>query len=83
MRSRPDGVYRKPGIPVHLEIRIDSKLRNVGFLALSGHSVEYAVQQVGSEIQGFAYPYHGTKPIGLHGCEDRGVLPVLVDEGLG
>ncbi len=31
----PDRLYGKPGIPVHLEIRIDSKHRKFGFLALS------------------------------------------------
>ncbi len=41
--SRPSGdevyrheVYRKPGISVPLEMRVDGKHRNVGFLALSG-----------------------------------------------
>ena len=29
-------VYRKPGVSVPLEMRVDSKHRNVGFLALSG-----------------------------------------------
>ena len=49
-------VYRKPGITVHLEMGVDSKHRNVGFLALSGRCTVTSLTTASSQqrkSQGF------------------------------
>ncbi len=47
-------LYRKPVFPVHLEMRVDSKHRNVGFLALSGRCTVTSLTTASSHKETFA-----------------------------
>ncbi len=47
-------LYRKPGICVHLEMRVDSKHRNVGFLALSGRCTVTSLTTAHSQKRTFS-----------------------------